>query len=293
MKINKSTKLISSLLIFFIIFTLILSLSMGCQEKEVSTETGKATVTDPDADAAFFSFFVALGITFLGEEIIDKKAKAKAAQESIKEELESVKAEYEAQYDFRKDFLDNLLYGPGGAQFIESEKQRSFLIQKIIEAGADIEDQNPENQNASETTVPQAQEDDKTTEEEKPTGTITLTGSIDAPFSLSPLELVIDLGTGAVTGSFTGVYEYEGFESEYYKDPPDTANGVADLSGTVELKTGTITGAGALEYTWQNAGSGETWPFAVEGTLSTDYKNAEGEFIFGEQGVWSWVATVQ
>ena len=52
-------------------------------------------------------------------------------------------------------------------------------------------------------------------------------------------------------------------------------------------------GAGALEYTWQNVGTGETWPFAVEGSLSTDYKSAEGEFIFGEQGVWPWAAIAQ
>jgi len=131
------------------------------------------------------------------------------------------------------------------------------------------------------------------TQEQEKKGSITLTGSIESPYSLSPLELVIDLDTGVFTGSFTGVYEYEGFESEYYTDPSDTANGVADLSGTVELKTGALTGAGALEYTWQNAGTGETWPFAVEGTLSADYKSAEGEFIFGEQGVWPWTATAQ
>ena len=103
MKTNKSIKLISSLLIFLTVFSLTISLSIGCQEKEVSTETGTATVTDPEGDVAFYAYFIALGIAFLGEEIKDKKAKAAAAQESMKEELEAVKAEYEAQYDFRKD----------------------------------------------------------------------------------------------------------------------------------------------------------------------------------------------
>ncbi len=176
-----------------------------------------------------------------------------------------------------------------------NDKYNEKLLEALLtkEDGSDSDQASQDSLKTTGTTVPQAQENTQTTEEKKPTGTITFTGSIDAGYSLSPLELVIDLDTGAVTGSFTGVYEWEGFESEYYTDPADTANGVADFSGTVELKTGTITGAGALEYTWQNAGTGETWPFAVAGTLSTDYKSAEGEFIFGEQGVWPWTAAAQ
>ena len=131
------------------------------------------------------------------------------------------------------------------------------------------------------------------TQKQKKKGSITLTGSIEAPYSLSPLNLVIDLDTGVVTGSFIGSYEYEGFESEFYTEPADTANGVADLEGTVDLATGAITGGGVLEYTWENAGGGESWPFAMEGTLSIDYKSAEGKFVFGEQGVWPWTASGQ
>ncbi len=65
----------------------------------------------------------------------------------------------------------------------------------------------PEEFNASETTAPETQVTKK--------GSIILTGSIEAPslYNLSPLTLIIDLDTGAVTGSFTGSYYYEGFDA--------------------------------------------------------------------------------
>ena len=181
MKTNKTIKLISSLLIYLIIFSLTLSLSTGCQDKEVSTETGTATVTDPEAETAFYAYLFGLAIVFLDEEIKekkaldkaiqeateDKKAKAAAAQKSIEEELESIKAEYEAEYDFREDFLNTLLVGPDGSEALEERKKISFLIRKIIGYERAKEKQDLENQNASETTAVQAQEATQTTEKEK------------------------------------------------------------------------------------------------------------------------------
>jgi hypothetical protein len=160
---KKSIKLISSLLIFLIIFSLTLSLSAGCTEKEVSTDTGTATVDDPEGYAAFYAFQVALGIMLAAENIKKEKDKAKVAQESMKEELESVKAEYEAQYNFKEEFLNT---------------------------------KNAENQQASVTTV--LEQTTQTTEKEKPTGTITLIIDISGV----PGEMTIDFDTETVTGSY-------------------------------------------------------------------------------------------
>ena len=75
---------------------------------------------------------------------------------------------------------------------------------------------------------------------------------------------------------------------------PDTANGVANFGGTVDITTGKITGAGAIVYTWASGGAGETWPFTVEGDINTtDYKSASGKFVFAEQGEWAWDASAE
>lgn len=121
---------------------------------------------------------------------------------------------------------------------------------------------------------------------------ITLNGNIESPYNLSPLTLVVNLGTGKVTGSFTGIYEYEGFDGMFYTDQPDTAKAKAEIKGKVDPVTGKIIGTGELVYTWVNAGGEENWPFTMEGVLSSDYKNANGDFVFAE-GVWSWVASSQ
>ncbi len=72
----------------------------------------------------------------------------------------------------------------------------------------------------------------------------------------------------------------------------DTANGVANIGGNVNLTTGKITGKGAIVYTWASGGEGDTWPFTVKGDLSPDYKYASGNFVFDE-GEWPWEASAE
>jgi hypothetical protein len=272
MKINKSIKLISSIIIFLIIFSLTLSLSVGCQEKEVSTETGPATVDDPEADAAFYSFFIALGIVFLGEEIKEKKAKAKATQVSMEEELESVKAEYEAQYDFKEEFLNTIIAGPSGAEFMESNKKLNFLIRKIMEAGAETGTKDTENQHASVTTVPE--QTTQTTEKEKPTGSITLLIDLEGAAG----EMTINFDTETVTGSYN------------YEDEIGALAG--SFSGSIDISTNTITASGSETYTGNITGDVTTDSMTLEGTLSSDLKSALG-IITNIDGEFPWTATTQ
>ena len=297
MKTNKSIKLISSLLIFAIIFSLTISVSIGCERDEEPNPLG-GVVDDPEANAAFYSFFIALGIAFLGEEIKEKKALAKAvqeateeeeaqaavAQESMEEELESVKAEYEAQYDFREDFINNLINGPGGAEALEENKKSRFLMLKIIEYGRAKEKQDSENQNTSATTVPQEQETTQTTEEEttqtteeettqtteeettqtteeeKPTGTITLILNFGCGG-----EMIINFDTGAVTGSYYCTSELEDGE---------IGVGTGAFSGSIDIDTGAITASGSGDYTAYE--ETETFPITLVGTLSSDHASATG-----------------
>jgi len=264
MKTNKTTKKVSSLLIFLIIFSLILSLSTGCQEKEVSTETGTTKVTDPDGDIAFYAFQVALFIMIEGERIKDKKAKAKEAQESFNEEIES-------GYDFKKDFLDTLLYGPVGAEYKENERRLNAYVEKMIEYAKGEEKQDSENQNASETTVPKNPDTTQTTEKEKPTGIITL--KVELVGSGFTGDMIIDFDTGAVSGSLS------------------FAEVTGSFSGSVDLKTNTITASGAID--WVQFGEPVSTPIVIKCILASDYKSAKGTLTNGDGDVFPMTATSQ
>ena len=282
MKTNKTIKLISSLLIFLVIFSLTLSLSIGCERDEEPNPLG-GVVDDPEADAAFYSFFIALGIVFLGEEIKEKKALAKAIQEATEEEKaqakaaqESFNAEIEAQYDFRKDFLNTLLYGPGGAEYKENERRLNTYVKKMIEIGAAKEKQDSENQNVSETTVPQEEETTQTTEEEttqtteeettqtteqeKPTGTITLI----MDFGCGGV-MIINFDAGAVTGSYYCTSELKDGE---------IGVGTGAFSGSIDIDSGAITASGSGDYTAY--GEKETFPITIQGVLDYNSMNAQG-----------------
>jgi len=289
MKTNKTIKLISSLLIILIIFSLTLSLSAGCTQKEVSPDTGTATVDDPEGDAAIFALFIAVFIEAEGKRIKNEKALDKAIQEANEEKKakasaaqESFNAEIEAGYDFRKDFLNTLLYGPGGAEWAEGQRRINAYVKKMIEIGADSEKQDSENQNASVTTVPQAQENTQTTEvettqtteEEKPTGTITL--KID--WSGIPGEMIIDFNTGAVTGS----YDYEG----------EVATAVGSFNGSIDISTNIIAASGSETFTGNLTGKVTTSSISLKGTLSPDYKSAEGT-ITNDDGEFPWTGKAQ
>lgn len=287
MKTNKTIKLISSFLIILIIFSLTLSLSVGCA-KEVSTETGTTAVTDPEADAAFFSFFVALFIMAEGERIKNEKALDKAIQEANEEkkakavaEAESFNAEIEAGYDFRKDFLNTVLYGPGGAEYIENERRFDMYVEKMIEIGADAENQDLENQNTSVTTAVQAQEATQTTEKEKvKKGSITLNGTIA---EAGELELIIDLDSGDVSGT----YGMQWAEDIW---PYLSADCGGEVSGKMDLETNAIEANCSGSCTWQD-GDVSSFSVSMTGTLSEDSSVASGNGIDQDGNNITWSAS--
>lgn len=261
MKTNKTIKLISSLLIFLIIFSLTISVSIGCERDEEPNPLG-GVVEDPRADAAFYAYMVATGIVLAAEDIRNEKAKDKAAEEVA----EAVKEITEAETDFRKDFLESYIFATDLIRIEEANKQ-------VFEAWKQFKkDRDSEIQGASETTMPQKQEITQTTEKEKPTGTITL--AID--ISGVPGEMIIDFDTGAVSGSLS------------YEDEISTYSG--SFSGSIDLETNIITASGAGDYTIYGEASSES--ISIEGVLSSDYKSAEGTFINNE-GEFPWTGTAQ
>jgi hypothetical protein len=286
MNTNGSNKLISSILILFIIFFFTISFFVGCTEEE-STGYGPV-VKDPDAGAAQFGWFVALGVAFIGKEIREKKDQAKAAQESIKENkaqdlesAESIKAEYEAQYDFKEEFLNTLIAGPSGAEFIESNKKLNFLIRKIMEAGAESEAKKMENQQATETTVPE--QPDQATEEIKVNkGSITLNGTIA---ETGELEMIIDLDTGNVSGAY-------GFQWAEDIWPFLSADCGAEVSGKIDLETNAIEANCYGSCTWED-GDVTSFSVSMTGTLSKDNSLASGSGIDQDGNSVSWTATAQ
>lgn len=261
MKINKTIKLISLLLIFPIIFTLILSLSVGCERDEVPDPLG-GVVEDPEADAAFAAFMYAMGIILVGQEVRDKKAKEKAGEKVI----EPVKEMTDAESDFRKEFLKSYIFATD-LILIESANKHVFDVLAQLK-----KDQDAEAQKTSETTAAQAQEATQTTEKEKPTGTITL--KVD--WSGVPGEMIIDFDNETVTGSFD------------FADDLTVYNG--SYSGTVDLDTGTITASGTDEFTMY--GETSNGSISVKGKLAPDYLSAEGT-ITNFDGEFPWTATAQ
>jgi hypothetical protein len=262
MKTKKSIKSISSILIFLIIFSLTLSLSAGCTEKEVSTETGAKTVDDPEGYAAFYTLQVALNIMLAAEDIKKEKAKGKAAEEVA----EAIKEMVDAERDYRKDFLENYIFATD-LILIESANKHVFDVWAQLK-----KDQDLEVQKTSVTTAPQAQENTQTTEKEKPTGTITLKIDITGASG----EIIIDFDAGAVSGSIS------------YEDEISTYAG--SFSGSIDLETNIITASGTGAYTIYGEASSES--ISIEGVLSSDYKSVEGSFT-NDEGEFPLTGTAQ
>jgi len=261
MKINNSIKLISSILIFFIIFSIAISASAGCERIEEPNPLG-GVVEDPEADAAFAAFMYVTGIILAGQEIRDKKAKEKAGEEVI----EAVKEMTDAERDFRKDFLENYIFATD-LILIESANKHVFDVWAQLK-----KDQDLEAQKTSETTAVQMQETNQNIEIQKPTGTITLT--ID--WSGVPGEMIIDFDNGAVSGSFD------------FADDLTVYNG--SFSGTLDFDTRTITASGTDEFTMY--GETSNGSISVKGELASDYKSAEGT-ITNFDREFPWVGTAQ
>jgi hypothetical protein len=261
MKINKSIKLISSIIIFFIIFSLTLSLSTGCERDEEPNPLG-GVVEDPKADVAFYAYLVALNIVLTAEAIKKEKAKDKTAEEVA----EAIKEMTEAERDFRKDFLENYIFMTDLILIEEANKH-------VFDVWAQLrKDQDAEIQKTSETTAVQAQENTHNTEKEKPTGTITLT----VDYVGVPGEMIIDFDNEAVSGSLS-------FED-------DITTYSASFTGSINLETNIITASGTEDG--KIYGKGFSGPVSIKGELASDYMSAEGT-ITNEEGEFPWTGTVQ
>jgi hypothetical protein len=213
----------------------------------------------------------------------------KVSEDEFNNTIEALKDDYEEKLSFKlkesdyNNFPDASFVGASEVYTISAEGKTEDKIFSL----SDIQDiRNSSGEQTSQ---------EASTSKNVPKGSITLTGSIEAPslYNLSPLTLIIDLDTGVVTGSFTGSYYFEGYTADlgYFGKivyPPDTANIVADIEkGTVDIKTGKIIGAGAVVYTWASGAAGETFTLIMEGELSPDYKDAHGKFVLkGEEYPW-------
>ena len=153
-----------------------------------------------------------------------------------------------------------------------NEKLLEALLTK--EDGSDSDQASQDSLKTTETTALQAKEDTQTTEEEKPTGTITL--KID--WSGIPGEMIIDFDTGAVTGS----YDYEG----------EVATAVGSFNGSIDISTNIIAASGSETFTGNLTGNVTTSSISLKGTLSPDYKSAEGT-ITNDEGEFPWTGTAQ
>ena len=199
----------------------------------------------------------------------------------MKEELESVKAEYEAQYDFKEEFLNTIIAGPSGAEFLESNKKLSFLIRKIIEAGAEADTKNAENQQASVTTVPE--QTTQTTDKEKvKKGSITLNGTIA---EAGDLEIIIDLDTGDISGT----YGMQWAEDVWQYLSADCGG---EVSGKMDLETNAIEANCSGSCTWED-GDVSSFSVSMTGTLSKDNSVASGNGIDQDGNSLLWTATAQ
>lgn len=112
----------------------------------------------------------------------------------------------------------------------------------------------------------QAQDTTQTTENEKPTGTITLTiDCMGVPLG----EMIIDFDSGAITGSLN-------YEDEI---------SIFDFSGSIDIETNIITASGIY-------GESSSESISIEGVLSSDYDSAEGTITYSD-GEFPWTGTAQ